>query len=275
MKKSAKTSDAVHPTAIVHPNAVLGENATIGPYCTVGEHVRIGRGVRLMSHVAVEGWTEIGEGCQFFPFSSVGTIPQDLKFQGEKSQLIIGKKNVFREFITLNRGTTEGGGVTRIGDNNFFMAYVHVAHDCQIGSHVVMANAATLAGHITIQDYSVVGGLVGVHQHVRIGRYAMVGGCSAVGMDVPPFTTAAGYRAKLYGLNLIGLRRHGFSHDRIAKLKKAYQILFQEKLPLKEAVKKVRGEVERSEDIDLLLTFIESSERGVYRKHGEDRADRG
>ena len=155
------------------------------------------------------------------------------------------------------------------------MAYVHVAHDCQIGNHVVMANAATLAGHITIQDCAIVGGLVGIHQHVRIGSYSMVGGCSAVGMDVPPFTTAAGYRAKLYGLNLIGLRRQGFSQERIAKLKKAYQILFQGTLSLKEAVKRVREEVQGSEDVNQLLTFIETSERGVYRKHGEDRADRG
>ncbi len=265
----------IHPTAIVHPKAELAEDVIIGPYCLIGEHVKIGRGVKLISHVAIEGWTEIGEDCQFFPFSSIGTIPQDLKFQGEMSRLIIGKKNVFREFVTLNRGTTEGGGITKIGDYNFFMAYVHVAHDCQIGDHVVMANAATLAGHITIQDYAIVGGLVGVHQHVRIGCHSMVGGCSAVGMDVPPFTTAAGYRAKLYGLNLVGLRRHGFSHDRIAKLKKAYQILFQEKLPLKEAIKRAREEIKESEDVNQLLEFIESSERGVYRKHGEDRADRG
>jgi UDP-N-acetylglucosamine acyltransferase len=265
----------IHPTAIVHPEAELAEDVAIGPYCLIGEHVKIGSGVELMSHVAIEGWTEIGEDCKFFPFSSIGTIPQDLKFQGEMSRLSIGKKNIFREFVTLNRGTTEGGGVTRIGDHNFFMAYVHVAHDCQIGNYVVMANAATLAGHIVIQDYAIVGGLVGIHQHVRVGCYAMVGGCSAVGMDVPPFTTAAGYRAKLYGLNLVGLRRHGFSNDRISKLKKAYHVLFQEDLPLKEAVKRVREGMIESEDIKQLLAFIESSERGVYRKHGEDRADRG
>lgn len=266
---------SIHPTAIVHPKAELAEDVAIGPYCLIGEHVKIGRRVKLMSHVAIEGWTEIGEDCEFFPFSSIGTIPQDLKFQGEKSRLIIGQKNVFREFVTLNRGTAEGGGATKIGDHNFFMAYVHVAHDCQTGDHVVMANAATLAGHIVIQDYAIVGGLVGIHQHVRIGCYAMVGGCSAIGMDVPPFTTAAGYRAKLYGLNLVGLRRHGFSNDRIGKLKKAYQILFQEELPLKEAIKRVREEIEESEDIKRLLAFMETSERGVYRKHGEDRTDRG
>jgi UDP-N-acetylglucosamine acyltransferase len=268
-------TSSIHATAIVHPDAKLAEDVVVGPYCLIGEHVKIGRRVKLMSHVAIEGWTDIGEDCQFFPFSSIGTIPQDLKFQGEMSRLTIGKKNVFREFVTLNRGTTEGGGVTKIGDHNFLMAYVHVAHDCQIGDHIVMANAATLAGHITIQDYAIVGGLVGIHQHVRIGCHAMIGGCSAVGMDVPPFTTAAGYRAKLYGLNLIGLRRHGFSHDRIAKLKNAYQVLFQEKLPLKEAIKRVREEIKGSEDVDQLLAFIESSERGVYRKHGEDRPDRG
>lgn len=255
----------IDSTAIIHPNAEIGPDTEIGPYSIIGEHVKIGRGVKIGAHVAIEGWTEIGDDCRFFPFSSIGSIPQDLKFSGEKTRLKIGRGNIFREFATVNRGTKNGGGETYIGDNNFFMAYVHIAHDCRIGSNVIMANAATLAGHISIGDYAIIGGLVGIHQFVKIGEYTMIGGCSAVAQDVPPFLSAVGNRARLYGINRVGLKRHGFSAERIEKLKEAYKILFRSGLTLKEAIKKTRREIKDSQDVDSLIQFIEGSERGVCR----------
>lgn len=253
----------IHQTAIVHPKAELADDVVIGPYSIIGEHVTIGQGVKVASHVVVEGWTEIGQGCVFHPFSSIGAPPQDLKYRGEVSRVTIGQKNIFREFVTVNRGTHHGGGATTIGDGNFFMAYVHIAHDCHIGHHVIMANAATLAGHITIDNHAVIGGLVGVHQFVRIGSYSLIGGCSAVGQDVPPFLCAAGYRAKLYGLNSVGLKRHGFTPERIGKIKKAYRILFRSHLVLREAIKTVKEEITDSQDVEKMIKFLEASERGV------------
>jgi len=254
-----------HPTAIVHPGARLASDVTIGPYSVIGEHVTIGAGTQVGAHCVIEGWTDIGEGCSFSHFVSAGTPPQDLKFSGEPSRLVIGSRNTFREFVTLNRGTHHGGGETRIGDHNFLMAYVHVAHDCTVGNHVIMANAATLAGHIEIGDHAVLGGLTGVHQFVRIGAYAMIGGCSAVAQDVPPFVSAVGNRVKLYGLNLVGLKRHGFSEERINGLKKAYRLLFGSHLSLKEGLKKVRAELAGQRDVEQFVAFIEASERGISR----------
>jgi UDP-N-acetylglucosamine acyltransferase len=231
----------------------------------IGEHVTIGAGTQVGAHCVIEGWTDIGQGCVFSHFVSAGTPPQDLKFGGEESRLVVGNRNTFREFVTLNRATHHGGGVTRIGDHNFLMAYVHVAHDCTVGNHVIMANAATLAGHIQIGDHAVLGGLTGVHQFVRIGAYAMIGGCSAVAQDVPPYVSAVGNRVKLYGLNLVGLRRNGFSEDRIGALKKAYRLLFNSHLPVKEAIKQVRDELAGQADVEELVRFIETSERGISR----------
>lgn len=255
----------IHPTAVINPGAEIGSGAEIGPYSVIGEHVKIGNKVRIGSHVAIEGRTEVGDGCSLFPFSSIGTAPQDLKYKGEETRLKIGRENIFREFVTVNRGTKQGGGETYIGDSNLFMAYVHIAHDCQIGNNVVMANAATLAGHISIGSYAIIGGLVGIHQFVRIGEYAMIGGCSAVAQDVPPFLSAVGNRARIYGVNRVGLKRHGFSSDRLEKLKEAHKILFRSGLALKEAIKKTREEVKDSLDVESLLQFIESSERGICR----------
>ena len=255
----------IHPTAIVHPKARLSEAVEIGPYSVVGEHVKLGRGVQVAAHVVIDGQTEIGEGCRIFPFASIGLVPQDLKFKGEESSVVIGKHNTIREYVTVHRGTGPGGGVTRVGDHNLLMAYVHVAHDCQVGSHVILANAATLAGHITVRDFAVVGGLTGVHQFVRIGRHAIIGGCSAVPQDIPPFVSAVGNRAKLYGLNTVGLKRHGFGDEQLAALKSAYKILFRSKLSMKEAVKKVRDEWPHSPEAQELATFIETSERGICR----------
>ncbi len=255
----------IHPTAVIHPKAEIGEDVKIGPFSLIGEHVKIGRGTEVSSHGVIEGWTDIGEDCRIFPFATIGMIPQDLKFGGEKSRIQIGCRNTIREYVTINRGTTGGGGVTTIGNDNLLMAYAHIAHDCHVGDHVVLANAATLAGHITVQDYASVGGLVGVHQFVKIGRYTFIGGCSAVSLDVPPFVTASGNRVKLYGLNVVGLKRRGFSEERLVLLKKAYQILFRSRQTVMDAIKKVRNELTDSPDAQELATFIETSERGVCR----------
>lgn len=264
----------IHPTAVVHPKAELDQDVEIGPYSVVGEHVKIGRGTRLISHVYVEGWTEIGERCQLYPYASIGTPPQHLQYKGEPSRVIIGHDNILREYVTVNRGTVLGGGVTRIGHQNFLMAYVHVAHDCQLGNHLIMANAATLAGHITIGDHAIIGGLVGIHQFVRVGAYVMIGGCSAVGRDVPPFMRAAGgYRARLYGLNSVGLRRQGFSTERISALKQAYELLFRSGHRMAEAVKRARDEFKDHADVQELLAFLEGTKRGICRSIGKDQED--
>lgn len=255
----------IHPSAIVHPKAEIAAEVEIGPFSVIGEHVKIGRGTRVGPHVVIDGWTEIGEACTIFPFASIGLVPQDLKFHGEASRVRIGSHTVIRESVTIHRGTEGGGGETVIGDHNLLMAYAHVAHDCRVGNHVILANAATLAGHILVGDHAVVGGLTGVHQFVRIGTHSMIGGASAVPQDIPPFTSAAGNRAKLYGLNLVGLKRRGFSEERIGALKQAYRIIFRSKLTLKEALQQAREAVGTSEDACLLIDFVESSERGVTR----------
>jgi UDP-N-acetylglucosamine acyltransferase len=255
----------IHKTAVVHPNAEVAEDVEVGPYCIIGEHVKVGRGTKIKSHISIDGWTEIGEGCAFFPFSSIGEPPQDLKFKGEISRLRIGSNNVFREYVTLNRGTEEGGGETVIGDHNFFMAYCHVAHDCRIGNHVIMANAATLAGHISIADHTIVGGLSAIHQFVNVGRYAIIGGASAVPKDVPPFCNVTGNRAKLHGLNTIGLKRNNIPDEAIGELKKAYRILFRSGLLLQEAMGRVEKEVKDISEVRELLDFLKKSERGICR----------
>ncbi len=261
----------IHPTAVVHPKAELAEDVTIGPFSVVGEHVKIGRGTRLVSHVYIEGWTEIGERCQIYPYASIGTPPQHIQYQGEPTRVMIGHDNILREYVTVNRATVFGGGVTTIGHHNFLMAYVHIAHDCHLGSHLIMANAASLAGHISIGDHAIIGGLVGIHQYVRVGAYAMVGGCSAVGRDVPPFMRAAGgYRAQLYGLNAIGLRRHGFSSERIAVLKEAYELLFRSGHRMADAIKLARDEFRGTADVLEVLSFMEGTKRGVCRSTATD-----
>jgi UDP-N-acetylglucosamine acyltransferase len=263
-------SSRVHQTAIVHPKAELGEDVTVGPYTVIGEHVRIGRSTRIDPHVVIEGWTEVGEHCQIHSFVSLGAPPQHLKYNGEETYVRIGHHNILREYVTVNRATVFGGGVTSLGNHNVLMAYVHIAHDCHIGDHVLMANAATLAGHITIGDHAIVGGLVGIHQFVRIGPYSMIGGCSAVGQDVPPFMRAAGgYRARLFGVNTIGLKRHGFSDDRIRQLKQVYLALFRSDLRLAEAVKKVRNEFGEHQDVQDLLAFLDGTKRGICKGSDE------
>ncbi|MFZ6008075.1 MAG: acyl-ACP--UDP-N-acetylglucosamine O-acyltransferase [Nitrospirota bacterium] len=258
-------SKDIHKTAIVSSKADIDEDVHIGPFCTVGEGVVIKSGTRLISNAVVEGSTEIGEGCIIHPFATIGVPPQDLKYKNEKTGVKIGKKNIIREYSSIHRASVGGDGLTEVGDSNFLMAYVHIAHDCKIGNSTVMANAATLAGHVHVEDYAVIGGLVAVHQYTRIGAYSMVGGFSGIGQDIPPYTMASGARAKLYGLNAIGLKRHGFSDDTINNLKKAYKILFREKRTLKEALKKIKSEMPETPEIKHLLEFIEKNKRGICR----------
>lgn len=255
----------VHPTAIVSPGSELAEDVVIGPYSVIGPHVRIGAGTTVGPHVVIDGDTTIGKGNRFLQFAAVGGPPQDLKYRGERTRLEIGDGNTFREFCTVHLGTEGGGGVTRIGDGCLLMAYVHVAHDVQLGNRVVMSSSAQCAGHVIVEDYAILGGVSGVHQFSRIGKHAFVGAMTGVGMDVPPFCIAAGARAELSGLNVVGLQRHGFPEEQIARLKDAYRLLFRSKLTLKEAVERVRAEVPADENVEHLLRFVESSQRGLTR----------
>jgi len=255
----------IHPTAIVHDGAQIHETAEVGPYCVIGPHVKIGAGTRLASHAVIEGRTVLGEENQVFSFASIGAVPQHLKYQGEPTVLEIGNGNIFREFVTVHLGTAQDRGITKIGDRNAFLAYAHVAHDCVIEDSVVMANGATLGGHVHVESHAILGGLVGVHQFVRVGRYAMVGGLSGVSLDIPPYTRSAGFRTKLYGLNVVGLTRHGFSEERIRRLKQAYRILFQSGELLDRALERVRAEVEDHPDVDVLTRFLQQSKRGFCR----------
>ncbi len=255
----------IHKTAIVSPKAEIENDVVIGPYCIIGDNVKIGKGTYIHGHVQIEGITEIGENCKIFPFATIGFPPQDLKYNGEPTGVKIGKNNVIREYVTIHRASVSGDGWTLVGDSNFIMAYVHIAHDCKIGNSVIMANLATLAGHVVVEDFVFIGGLVAIHQFTRIGAYAMVGGFSGVGQDIPPFTMASGPRAKLYGLNSVGLKRRGFSDEKINLLKKAYKILFRDKLSLKEAIDKVKEELPQIPEIIHLLEFIEANKRGICR----------
>jgi len=217
---------AVHATAVVERDAELAEDVQIGPYCVVGPEVRLGAGVRLASHVVIAGRTTIGAGSRIFSFASIGTIPQDMKYRGEPSELRVGANSVIREYVTMNPGTEAGNMLTRVGDHGLFMIGVHIAHDCTVGDHVVMANNATLGGHVSIADYAILGGLSAVHQFVRIGRHAIVGGMTGVENDVIPYGSVTGNRARLSGLNIVGLKRRGFSRDDVQALRKAYRLLF-------------------------------------------------
>jgi len=258
---------SIHPTAIIDRTSEISPEAEIGPYCTIGPQTRIGAGTVLDSHVCVHGWTSIGEQCRFYSHSSIGTDPQDLKYRGEPTQLTIGNNNVFREFVSLNRGTQGGHGITVIGNNNFLMAYSHVAHDCVLGDHVIMANAATLAGHVTVGDHATVGAFSAVHQFCRVGPHAFIGGFSVVTRDALPFVKTVGARneAKTYGINSIGLQRKGFSMQSMDELKRIYRILFRSKLNTGDALAKAREHAWTSSEVATLIGFIETSERGFIR----------
>ncbi len=255
----------IHPTAIIDSKADIDSNVQVGPYSIIGANVHIGSGTVIGPHVVIQPHVEIGPDCHIFQFASIGAVPQALKFQGEETYVKIGRGTVIREFVTINRGTGFGGGITEVGEENFLMAYVHIAHDCKTGRNVILANNATLAGHIVIEDFVTVGGLVAIHQFVRIGNYAYIGGKSAVVKDIPPYIIAAGDRAKLHGLNSVGLKRHGFSQETLSSLKKAYRIIFRIGLTLNEAIERVKAEVEQVPEVNDLIHFIKSSERGITR----------
>jgi UDP-N-acetylglucosamine acyltransferase len=255
----------IHPTAIVDKNARIAEGVEIGPYSVVGPHVTIGRDTKIASHVLIEGWTTIGERNRIFSFSSIGTPPQDIGYKNEETFLLIGNDNVIRECATVHRATTKADRKTEIGNGNYLMAYSHVAHDCKLGNNIIMANSAGLAGHIVIEDHAILGGIVGVHQHVRIGAYAMIGGQSAIVQDIPPYVSAAGNRAQLYGLNTIGLKRRGFSDETINKLKKAYKIIFRSGMTIEDAIRKTVEEFPESREVNYFVDFMRHSKRGVTR----------
>ncbi len=255
----------IHDTAIVSSNAKIGADCHIGPFCSVGADVTLRGRVRLDSHVVVDGTTVIGEDTHVFPFVSIGLAPQDLKYGGEPTRTEIGKRNQIREFVTIHRGTIGGGGLTKIGDNNLLMAQSHVAHDCQLGNEIIMANAATLAGHVEIADKASVGAYSGVHQFCRIGYEAFVGGYSVVVKDALPFAIIQGNHAKCYGLNRLGVKRRGYSKETIEKLNHAFYLLLSAKLNTTQAVAKIREEITDCKEVDLLANFIESSKRGVVK----------
>jgi UDP-N-acetylglucosamine acyltransferase len=257
---------SVHSTAIVDPTAKVHPSSKIGPYSTVGSNVELGEGSELVSHVVIEGPSKIGKNNRFFPFSSIGLAPQDLTYRGEPTRLEIGDNNVIREFVTLNRGTVKGGGLTQIGSHTLIMAYTHVAHDCVIGDHVILANAATLGGHVTVEEWAVVGALCPVHQFVRIGAHAYIGGGTTITRDVLPFSkTAAERGTHAYGLNALGLERRGFSKERIRRIHHAYKVLLASKLNTSQALERLKSEPDRGEDIDKLIRFVETSGRGVIK----------
>jgi UDP-N-acetylglucosamine acyltransferase len=256
---------SIHPTAVVDPQAEVDPSVEIGPYSVVGPHVRLAAGVVLHPHSYVTGYTEIGPETHVFSFAAVGEIPQDKKYRGEPTRLVIGARNRIREHVTLHPGTAGGGGLTTVGDDNLLMIGTHVAHDCHIGSHVIMANNVGLAGHVRIEDHAVLGAFTGVHQFVRFGRYAMTAAMSAVSLDIPPFALAAGDRAHLVGLNKVNLERNGFSSERIEALERAFRIIFRSGQRARQAFSQVREELAGSTDAEQLVAFLEKSERGFCR----------
>ncbi len=255
----------IHPTAIVSPGAKIGEDCHIGAFSIIGDEVILGDKVHLESHVVVDGKTTIGDETRIFPFVSIGLAPQDLKYAGEPTATEIGKRNHIREFVTVHRGTHGGGGLTKIGDDNLLMAQAHVAHDCQIGNEVIMANAATLAGHVEIADRANIGAYSGVHQFCRIGLEAFVGGYSVIVKDALPFAISQGNHAKCYGLNRVGMRRRGYAKETIEKLHRAYHLLLSAKLNTTQAVEKIKEGIKDCAEVDLLVEFIETSQRGVVK----------
>ena len=255
----------IHQTAIVNETAEIGADCYIGAFCVVGGEVKLGDKVRLDSHVVVDGKTSIGDETRIYPFVSIGLAPQDLKYAGEPTAVEIGKRNHIREFVTVHRGTSGGGGLTKIGDDNLLMAQAHVAHDCQIGNKVIMANAATLAGHVEIADRANIGAYSGVHQFCRIGREAFVGGYSVIVKDALPFAVSQGNHAKCYGLNRVGMRRRGYAKETIEKLHHAYHLLLNAKLNTTQAVERIREEITDCAEVVYLVEFINSSSRGVVK----------
>jgi UDP-N-acetylglucosamine acyltransferase len=257
----------LHPSASVHAKAELDSGVWIGPNCIIGERVSIHKNTRLDAHVVIDGRTDIGADCHFSPFSTIGGEPQDVGYQDEETQVKIGDRNIFREFITINRGTIKGGGLTHIGSDNYFMAYAHVGHDCHVGNHTILTNAATLGGHVLVEDHVYISAFCGVHQFCRIGKYAFVGGFSVITQDVLPFCRVAGMRPiHIFGLNVIGLRRKGFSNERIAALKEMFRLFFYSDLNTTQALETIQSQFPPGEDRDEIIKFVQSSKRGIIKK---------
>jgi len=266
---------AIDPTALVDPRAQIGAGTTVGPHAVIGPRVRVGANCRIGASAVVDGWTEIGDDTEIYPFASIGQVPQDLKFRGEQTRLTIGRRNIFREFVTIHRGTRGGGGITSIGDRNVFMAYVHVAHDCHVGSDTIFGNTATLGGHVTVEDFANISAGSGVHQFCRVGRHAFIGGYSVVTKDALPYARTVGSRpARIFGTNTIGLMRRGFPPDVITKLKRSFRYLLQSKLNTTIALQQI--EQDRSlacAEVQYLLDFIRTSQRGVILRRATRRAE--
>lgn len=255
-----------HPTAIIDPTAKIPASCTIGPYCVIGPEVELGDSCELISHVTIHGPTKIGSHNRFFPFCAIGIEPQDISYQGEKTSLEIGDHNVIRECVTINRGTIKGGGVTRVGSHTLFMAYAHVGHDTLVGDRAMLVNGATLAGHVTVEEWAVVGALCCVHQFVRIGAHSYIGGGTVITQDVLPFAKVSAPReTRTYGMNAVGLERRGFTKDRIKKIHHAFRVLLNSKLNTSQAVERLKSEGDHGEDVAMLLRFIETSERGLVK----------
>jgi len=256
----------IHKTAIIEPGAELDSSVVVGPYAVIGEHVKIGAGTTVGPHTVIEGYTEIGCDNEIFQFASIGAAPQDLKFAGEVSYLKIGDRNRIREFVTIHLGTEDGGGVTMVGNDNLFMAYAHIAHDCIIKNHVILANAATMAGHVEVDDYAILGGLSAVHQFTRVGCHVMASGGSMIGQDVVPYAIVQGDRAKVAGLNLVGLKRRGFTPEALANIKQMYKLIFRSNLKLDEAISRIEEQFDKSaSEVATYLDFLHKSERGLAR----------
>ncbi|MEK8034324.1 acyl-ACP--UDP-N-acetylglucosamine O-acyltransferase [Ideonella sp. DXS29W] len=260
---------SIHPTAIIDPAAQLDSTVTVGPYAVIGAHVRIGPGTTVGPHTVIEGRTTIGSDNRIFQFASIGAISQDMSYGGEPTELVIGDRNTIREFCTLNLGTMKEEGVTRIGSDNWIMAYVHVAHDCRVGDHIVMANNATLAGHVHVGDWAVIGGLSGVHQFVHIGAHAMIGFQGHVAQDVPPYMTVDGNPLTVRAVNLTGLKRRGFSPERMAAIRQMHKLLYRDSLTLEQATEAIGamkgGQLDIDADVDVMLGFLAGSRRGIVR----------
>lgn len=256
----------IHPSAVVSPEASLAADVSVGAYSIIGEHVVLGAGCRVDEHVVIQGPTRIGQRCRFFPFGSIGFPPQDLKYKGEPTELIVGDDNIFREYVTVHRGTAQGGGRTVIGNNNFVMAYSHIAHDCILGDHIILANAATLAGHVTISDHATIGAFSGVHQFCKVGFHGFVGGYSVITKDVLPYSkTVSPREAGNYGVNTIGLERKGFSPESIKNIRAAFRVLQQSKLNTAQALAALKEQFPGDPNVQPIIEFIETSERGVIK----------
>lgn len=257
----------IHETAVVHPTAEVADSVEIGPYSIIGEQVKIGEGTQIGSHVFIDKWTHIGKGCQIYQYASLGAAPQHLRYNGEETYVIIGDNNIIREYVTIHRGTPFGNGKTVLGNENFIMAYAHVAHDCILGNRIVMASYAALGGHVEIGDHAIIGGIVAIHQFVRIGTYAFVGGATALTRDIPPYVTASGMKVKFYGINVVNLQRNNIPAEVITGLRKAYKVLFRSHLTMEEAIKKVQEDpVYALPEVKHMIDFIQGSKRGITRR---------